>query len=140
MILEQAIKGSVQDLTYNPETFKGNVDMNNEIFKEDDVVLKYIAELEKEGCTIEDYCIGHKHGIDIIATTKDGVKIIVEAKGTQNGAKSSMNIAFEEAFGQLILRNHILEENTVNIILLPLNKYYLSADRRSNSCCSLYLR
>lgn len=51
---------------------------------EDDVVDAVCAHLTATGWTIESTCHGHEHGDDIVAS-RDGMRLIVEAKGETSG-------------------------------------------------------
>lgn len=54
---------------------------------EDDVVNFLVKHLKQTGWNIDSYCLGQKHGCDIIAS-KSEVKLIVEAKGAKAGDNS----------------------------------------------------
>ena len=49
---------------------------------EDETVLLLIDYLESNGYIIEDYCLGHKRGIDIISS-KNNKKFLIEVKGAK---------------------------------------------------------
>ena len=128
MTIDQLIeKGFSQELVYNPEAPLEGVLSYKEVFKEDDVVDKFKAFLEKEGCEILSSCSTKQKGIDIVAKAKCGVNLIVEAKGTQGkkDPRAAMGVAFQGAVGEVLQRGHLAELNTLNIIALPFNDYYL---------------
>jgi hypothetical protein len=54
---------------------------------EDEVVKLLMKHLEKEGWNINSFCLGQKHGTDIIAS-KSNIQLIVEAKGAKASESS----------------------------------------------------
>lgn len=67
---------------------------------EDDVVHATMRYLEASGWTIESYALAHQHGDDIVAT-RDGERLIVEAKGAGSSKEGTRR------FGQAFTRNQV---------------------------------
>jgi hypothetical protein len=55
---------------------------------EDDVVLTVRDYLNAMGWTIVSYCLGQKHGDDVVAV-RGGIRLLVEAKGAGSGTVTS---------------------------------------------------
>lgn len=110
---------------------------NETDFYADDVILTFIEYLKKMGCTVESYCLGCQHGIDIVATTNAGTKLIVEAKGTpkthkKNSRLPGMGIAFQSAIGELFQRGHLADPDYRNIVLVPANRRFYNLVKKLN--------
>lgn len=85
---------------------------------ENKVIQLLILYLESEGWQIREYCLGNKHGRDIMAV-KDGVTLIVEAKGARASKQSSNSKReyfdsgqIKTHFGKAIVQ--ILEYKSIN--------------------------
>lgn len=70
---------------------------------EDEVILLLNDYLKKNGWKIESYCLGQKHGKDIVAI-RNNITLIVEAKGAKANDKSPTKKREEFDTGQL--KNH----------------------------------
>ena len=71
---------------------------------EDETVLLLIDYLEANGYVIEDYCLGHKRGIDIVSS-KNNKKFLVEVKGAK--ANDNSPIKKRKFFDSGQLKDHL---------------------------------
>ena len=71
---------------------------------EDNTVLLLIRYLESNGYVIEDYCLGHKRGIDIISS-KNNRKLLIEVKGAK--ANDNSPIKKRKYFDSGQLKDHL---------------------------------
>lgn len=89
------------------------------LMTEDEVVNNLCIWLKNNGWKIMNKCLGHEHGIDILAT-KETQNLIVEAKGSRGNTNSS--VTKREKFSKSQIKKHfgcalvkILEEKYKNI-------------------------
>lgn len=112
---------------------------NSVIFLEDNLIKLFMEYLKNNGWEIDEYCLGHKHGTDIVAHSgKTNMKIIVEAKGTpknpsEKSASAQMTNYFQQAIGELYQRGHLGESGYWNVILLPYNKKFKGLAERTDT-------
>ena len=71
---------------------------------EDKTVLLLIDYLKANGYSIEDYCLGHKRGIDIISS-KNNKKFLIEVKGAK--ANDNSPIKKRKFFDSGQLKDHL---------------------------------
>lgn len=85
---------------------------------EDEIILKLIDYLKRNGWLIESYCLGSQRGNDIVAS-KDKSTLIIEAKGAKasDNAKTKKREKFDSGqikthFGKALIK--ILDEKYKN--------------------------
>lgn len=102
---------------------------------EDKTVLALIKHLKQEGWHIENYCIGHQRGDDIVATKRKS-KIVIEVKGARANPNSPVKKREKFDSGQIkthlgkaILKSYdsiISNENNIVAIAHPNDGYLKS--------------